>query len=59
MDYNTTVEAIHWACVAAKEDTNTITILILNHNDWTTQQVPITTKGDIHTLTTIPTHTIQ
>ena len=28
-----TVEAIHWARMAAKEDANTITILIVNHND--------------------------
>lgn len=38
---------------------NTITILIVNHNDWTPQQLPITTNGDIHTITTIPPHTIQ
>ena len=58
-DYNTTVEAIYWARMAAKEDTNTITILIVNHNEWTPQQLPITTKNDRHTLTTIPPHTIQ
>jgi hypothetical protein len=44
--------------MAAKEDTNTITILIINHNDWTLQRIPITTTGDIHTLATIPPHTI-
>ena len=58
-DYNTIVEAIHWARMAAKEDTNTVTILITNHNDWTPQQLQFTTKGDIHILTTIPPHTIQ
>jgi hypothetical protein len=42
----------------AKEDTNTATILIINHNDWTPQQIPLTTSGDIHTFATIPPHTI-
>ena len=58
-DYNITVEAIHWARMTAKDDTNTITILIFNHNAWTPQQFLITTKGDIYTLITIPPHTIQ
>jgi hypothetical protein len=58
-NYNATVEAIHWARMAAKEDTNTITILITNHNDWTPQQLQFNTKGDIHILITIPPHTIQ
>ena len=31
------VEAIHWARMAAKEDMNTITILMINHNNWTSQ----------------------
>ena len=31
-DHKTTVEAIHWARMAAKEDTNTAIILIINHN---------------------------
>lgn len=30
-DHNTTAKAIHWARMAAKEDTQTITILIINH----------------------------
>ena len=58
-DHNTTVEAIHWARMAAKEITNTTTILIINHNDWTSQQIDLTTNNDIHTLVTIPPHTIQ
>jgi DNA-directed RNA polymerase subunit L len=58
-DHNTTIEAIHWARMAAKEDTNTFTILIVNHNDWTSQQIPITTKDDIHILATISPHTIK
>ena len=59
MDYNTTIEAIYWARMAAKEDVDTVTILIINHNDWTPQQFPISTKEDIHILATIPQHTIQ
>ena len=58
-DHNTTIEAIHWARMAAKEDPNTITILIINHNDWTTQQIPLSTQADIHILTTIPPHTLH
>jgi hypothetical protein len=58
-DYNTTIEAIHWVRMAAKEDTNTFTILVVNHNDSTSQQIPINTKDDIHILATIPPHTIQ
>ena len=57
--YKTTIEAIHWARMAAKEDVDTITILIINHNDWTPQQFPISTKKDIHILATIPPYTIQ
>jgi hypothetical protein len=57
-EHKTTVEAIHWAIMEAKEDTNTATILIINHNDWTPQQISLTTSGDIHTLATIPPHTI-
>ena len=45
--------------MAAKEDTNTITILIVNHKDWTSQQIPLTANDDIHTMATIPPHTIQ
>ena len=52
-NHNTTVEAIHWARMAAKEDTNTATIFIINHNDWTPQQIDLTTNNDIHTLVTI------
>jgi hypothetical protein len=58
-DYNTTVEAIHWARMAAKEDPTTVTILIANHKDWTTQNLPLTTKPDVHVMTTIPPHTIK
>ena len=58
-DHKIIVEAIQRARMATKEDANTITILIVNHNDWTTQQIPFTTKVDIHTLATIPPHTKQ
>ena len=58
-DHNTTVEAIHWARMAAKEDPNTITILIVNHKDWTTQNLSLTSKPNIHVMATIPPHTIQ
>ena len=33
--------------------------LILNHKDWTPQQLPIDTYADLHTIATIPPHTIQ
>jgi ribonuclease HI len=59
MDHNTTLEAIHWARMAAKEDPKTVTILIVNHKDWTTQKLPLTSKPDIHVMATIPPHTIQ
>jgi hypothetical protein len=58
-DHNTTTEAIHWARMAAKEDTKTITILIINHTDWTPQTIPLNKHPDIHTLATIPPHSIQ
>ena len=58
-DHNTTVEAIHWARMAAMKYTNTSTILIINHNDWTTQQIALNNNDDIHTLATIPPHIIQ
>jgi hypothetical protein len=57
-DHNTTLEVLHWARMAAKEDAQTITILIINHKDWTPQQLPVT-NPDIHILATIPSHTIQ
>jgi hypothetical protein len=44
--------------MAAKEDAQTITILIINHKDWTPQQLPLT-NPDTHILATIPPHTIQ
>ena len=44
--------------MAAKEDPKTVTILIANHKDWTTQTLPLTTKPDVHVMTTIPPHTI-
>ena len=53
-DHHTTVEAIHWTIVAAKEDINTTTIHIINHNDWTSQQISLTTNADTHTLATNP-----
>ena len=59
MDHNTTLEAIHWARMAAKEDVHTITILIVNHKNWTTQLLPLNTNVDIHTIATIPLHTIH
>ena len=58
-DHHTTVEAIHWARIAAKEDARTITILIVNHKDWTIPQLPLTTNSDTHIMATIPPHTIQ
>ena len=58
-DHNTTLEAIHWARMAAKEDTHTLTILIVNHKDWTTQSLPLNTHTDIDTIATIPPYTIQ
>ena len=45
--------------MAAKEDPNTATILIINHNDWTPQQIPLIENKDIHIMTTIPPHTIS
>ena len=53
-DHHPTVEAIHWTIVAAKEDINTTTIHIINHNDWTSQQISLTTNADTHTLATNP-----
>ena len=44
--------------MAAKEDARTITILIINHKDWTPQQLPLTNL-DIYIIATIPPHTIQ
>ena len=58
-DHNTTLEAIHWARMATKEDTHTLTILIVNHKDWTTQSQPLNTNVDIHTIATIPPYIIQ
>ena len=49
-EHDTTLEAIHWARMAAKEDKHAITILIVNHIDWTTQQIPIATNTYIHIL---------
>ena len=45
--------------MATKEDTHTVTILIVYHDDWTTQQLPIATNADIHILATIPPHAIN
>ena len=45
--------------MAAKEDTNTTTILIMNHTDWTSQRIPLNNHPDIHTIVTIPPHSIQ
>ena len=58
-NHNTTLKAIHWARVEAKEDAHTITILIVNHKDWTPQQLPITKHVDIHTIVIVPPHTIN
>ena len=57
-DHNTTLEAIHWARMATKEDAQTITILIVNHKDWAPQKLPLT-NTNIHIMATIPPHTIQ
>ena len=59
IDHNTIVKAIHWARMAAKEVKNTTTILIVNHNDWTPQQITLTTNVDIHTLVIIPRQIVQ
>ena len=45
--------------MAAKEDTQTSTILIINHQDWTPQKLTFTKGDDIHVISTIPPHTIQ
>ena len=58
-DHKSTLEAIHWARMAAKEDEHTTTILIVNYKDWTTQQLPLKDHADIHIIATIPPHTIQ
>jgi hypothetical protein len=42
-----------------KEDAHTTTILVVHHNDWTPQQLPITTNVDNHILATIPPHAIN
>ena len=57
--HSTTLQAIHWARMAAKEDTQTSTILIINHQDWTPQKLTLTKGVDIHVISTIPPHTIQ
>ena len=36
--------------MAVKEDMHAITILIVNHKDWTPQQLPITKRANIHTI---------
>lgn len=59
MDHNTTLEAIHWARMDAKEDARTIAILITNHKDWTSQQLPLTINTDIHVMATIPPNIIH
>ena len=58
-DHKTTLEAIHWVRMAAKEDTQTITILIVNYNDWTSQHLPLNVDAGIHTIATIPPHIIH
>ena len=45
--------------MVAKEDAHTITILIVNYKDWTTQSLPLNTNDDIHTIANIFPHTIQ
>ena len=58
-DHNAALEAIHWARMVAKEDTQTIAILIINHANWTPQTIPLNKHPDIHIITTIPPHTIH
>ena len=58
-NHNTTLEAIHLARMATKEDARAITILIVNHKGWTTQQLPLAENTDIHVMATIPPHTIH
>ena len=55
-DHETTLEAIHWARMATKEDAHIVTILLVHHNDWTTQNLSINTTTYIHTIMTIPPH---
>jgi hypothetical protein len=48
-DHKSTLEAIHWPRMAAKEDNQTTTILIVNYKDWTTQQLPVIGQANIYT----------
>ena len=55
--HKTTVEALHWARMATKANPNTTTILIINHKDWTSQQIPLTAQSRrTHHSDHSPTH---
>jgi hypothetical protein len=41
-NFQTTNKAIHWGWMVAKEKSNKITIMILNHKDWVPQNLPLT-----------------
>ena len=45
--------------MAAKEDAQTSTLLIINHQDWTPQKLTLGNGADIYVITTIPPHIIQ
>jgi hypothetical protein len=54
-----TQKAIHWAHLAAKENQDTITILIIPDEDWTTNDTPYKTIfDDTHVITHFPPDTI-
>lgn len=52
-DHNTTMEAIHWAHMVAKETDKNITNLIINQKDWSSQQIKFMEYIDVHTIATI------
>jgi hypothetical protein len=52
-------KAIHWACLAAKENQDTITILTVPYEEWTTNDTPYkTTFDDTHVIIHFPSDTI-
>ena len=59
-NYKIALEAIHEARVVAKEVATATTILIVNHNNRSTQQLLLNQHVDIHMLATTPTlHLLQ
>ena len=53
-NHRTTTKSIHWARMATKENPHNMTIMTLNHKDWTSQQLNLANHQDIHTIATIP-----